>query len=615
MAASGDRVGGRAALKLLFRAGPGLGAGALLWSVAGALIPPAVVVALGAVVGAVPGAIAGGLSSAAGGHLVLALVVAAVVYAASLILDPVGDALGTAVSSRITSQLQGRLLRAVSDPVGVGHLEDPDTLNRLARAEGSLTGMFPGDAPLAWVTGVAGRSAGLVGCLVLATHLWWLGLTLAVMWIGARRIVLGSVVRQSTELRGQVTEMRRAWYLVGVGAKARDAKEVRVFGLADFLARRFRREYSAAMAAGHGGMRSLHRRAAFAFLGVLAVMVVAVTVLGVQTAHHSIDLHTLAVQLPMIAVTMSLGTVSFDDITTVWALSAIPDVDRLESEMATAGLSGHHPAVGLPRESITFSGVRFRYPEGHREVLTGLDLELRAGTATAIVGVNGAGKSTLVSLISRLRDPSGGRITVDGLDLADLDAAAWQRQVALLSQDPVRFPTTARNNIAYGAIEHLDDNDGIAECAEQSGFAEIAATLPDGLDSLLVRELPGGVDLSGGGWQRLALARALFATRHGARVLILDEPTAALDVRAEARFYAQFLDITKGLTTVVISHRFATVRQADNICLLDGGVIAERGTHDGLLALDGGYARMYRVQAARFAGSGSAAAGSGRRRS
>jgi ATP-binding cassette subfamily B protein len=233
-------------------------------------------------------------------------------------------------------------------------------------------------------------------------------------------------------------------------------------------------------------------------------------------------------------------------------------------------------------------------------VLDGLDLELVAGTSTALVGVNGAGKSTLVSLLSRLRDPSAGRIVVDGVDLREFAPTSWQRTVALMPQDPVRYPVSAYDNIAFGALEHRDDRAGVEECAARSGFADVVATLPDGWSTLLARELPGGVELSGGQWQRLALARALFATRHGARLLVLDEPTAALDAHSEARFYTGFLDLSHGLTTLLISHRFATVRRADVICVLDGGRITERGSHDELLAAAGTYAETYRLQAARF---------------
>jgi ATP-binding cassette subfamily B protein len=267
----------------------------------------------------------------------------------------------------------------------------------------------------------------------------------------------------------------------------------------------------------------------------------------------------------------------------------------------------------LPRQSVRFEGVRFHYGgtgSGDSDeaavvtapdVLAGVDLELRAGTSTALVGVNGAGKSTLVSLLARLRDPTEGLITVDGVDVREFPPARWQRKIALMPQDPVRYPLSAYDNVAFGAIEHADDRDGVQRAARLAGFASVVEDLPYGWDTVLARELPNGAELSGGQWQRLALARALFATFHGARILILDEPTAALDVRAEARFYGRFHEITAGLTTLVISHRFATVRRASRICVLDGGVITESGSHDELVAAGGAYATMYRLQAARFA--------------
>jgi len=258
------------------------------------------------------------------------------------------------------------------------------------------------------------------------------------------------------------------------------------------------------------------------------------------------------------------------------------------------------PGTSAPRESVRFTGVAFRYPGTALDVLAGVDVELPAATSTALVGVNGAGKSTLVSLLARLRDPTEGTILVDGTDIRDLDPASWQRTVALMPQSPVRYPVSVYDNVAFGALEHRDDRAGVERAAGKAGLTAVVADLPNGWDTLLARELPGGVELSGGQWQRLALARALFATAHGARVLVLDEPTAALDVRAEARFYERFHEITAGLTTLVISHRFATVRRAQQICVLDGGVITERGSHEELVSLGGTYARMYEVQAARF---------------
>jgi ATP-binding cassette subfamily B protein len=598
---------GRQSWRLLWTSSKPLSVAVLAWAAATALIGPLVIGALGFVVGAIPNAIADGMSSAAGHRLILALVVAGLLYAASLVLDPIGGALGTAAGQRITGQLQARLLRAVTAPSSTVHLEDQDTLDRLAAAEGSLTGFFPGNAPVTWVGAVANRVSGVLGCVVIAVFFWWLGLLLLVMWFVVRRVILRSVLRQTIDMRGQTLEMRRAWYYTGVGSKARDAKEIRVFGLADFFAGRYARHYAEAIRAGQAGMRGLHTRAAACFAFVVGANALAIWIIADAARTHEIGLRTMAIALPMLAITMSAGNVTVDDITLAWTLHSLPDAERLEadlrppSELDGSADQDRADPGDAPRTAVRFEGVRFRYPSGKADVLSAVDLELAAGTSTALVGVNGAGKSTLVSLLARLRDPGGGRITVDGRDIRELDPVRWQRKIALMPQDPVRYPLSAYDNVAFGALEHADDRAGVERAAELSGFTAVMAGLPQGWDTVLARELPGGAELSGGQWQRLALARALFATFHGAKILVLDEPTAALDVRAEASFYERFHEITEGLTTLVISHRFGTVRRADRIYVLDGGVITEGGSHEELVAKNGTYATMYQVQAARFA--------------
>ena len=625
---SGSKLSGRQSWRLLWESSRALSLAVLAWAAADALDGPLVVAALGVVVGLIPNAVAHGMASADGHRLIGALIIAALLYAFSLVLDPIGGALSTVAHQRITDRLQARLLRAVTAPATVAHLEDQDTLNRLASAEGSLTGFFPGDAPVTWVGSVAGRLSGVIGSAVIAAYFWWLGLLLLAMWLIVRRVMLRAVLRQAIDVRGQTTEMRRAWYLTGVGSKARDAKEVRVFGLAKFLADRYTRQYTEAIGVGLVGLRALHERAAACFAVVLAGYALALYVIAEAARTHQIGLRALAILLPMLAITAAVGSVSYDDVALAQSMFGLPDADRLEQDLlppppAAASPTALTPSdsdsdldVGeLPRDGVRFEDVRFHYGLGGdgggdgggagaskaADVLAGVDLELRAGTSTALVGVNGAGKSTLVSLLARLRDPTGGRITVDGADVRQFDPARWQRKIALMPQDPVRYPLSAYDNVAFGALEHAGDREGVQRAAQLSGFASVVDELPCRWDTVLARELPNGAELSGGQWQRLALARALFATFHGARILVLDEPTAALDVRAEARFYEQFHEITAGLTTLVISHRFATVRRASRIYVLDGGVITESGSHDELVAAGGTYAKMYRLQAARFA--------------
>ena len=599
---SGDRISGRQSWRLLWESSKPLSFAVLAWAAADALDGPLVIGALGFVVGSIPDAVKDGMSSHAGHRLIAALVIAALLYTASLVLDPIESALSTAARQQITGQLQARLLRAVTAPATVAHLEDADTLNRLANAEGSLTGFFPGDAPVTWAGSLGNRLSGVFGCAVIAAYFWWLGLLLSVMWLAVRKVLLKSVLKQAIDVRGRTTEMRRAWYFTGVGSKAQDAKELRVFGLARFVSGRYARHFTEAIRAAHAGLRGLHRRAGACFLVVAGGYALAIYTITDAARTGHIGLSSLSITLPMLAITSAVGTVSYDDITLAWTLAGLPDADRLERDlMPQSELDGGKDQGAAPRDSVRFEGVKFRYPTSASDVLAGVDLELRAGTSTALVGVNGAGKSTMVSLLARLRDPTAGRITVDGADMRDLDPARWQRAIALMPQDPVRYPLTAYENVAFGALEHADDRDGVARAARMAGFSSVVDELPDKWDTVLARELPGGAELSGGQWQRLALARALFATFHGARILVLDEPTAALDVRAEARFYERFHEITQGLTTLVISHRFATVRRASQICVLDGGVITEHGSHDDLVAAGGTYATMYQIQAARFA--------------
>ena len=242
----------------------------------------------------------------------------------------------------------------------------------------------------------------------------------------------------------------------------------------------------------------------------------------------------------------------------------------------------------------------FRYPGADRDVFEGLDLVLPAGRSTAVVGINGAGKTTLVKLLARLHDPVAGRILVDGVDLARLRPAQWQRQVAVVFQDFAHYPLSFAENIGLGAPGFADDAEGLTAAAARAGALGTLTSLENGWQTVLSRHYQGGVDLSGGQWQRIALARALFAVRHGARILVLDEPTAWLDARGEADFFDRFLDITAGTTTVIISHRFSTVRRADHICVLDGGRVLEEGSHESLLAAGNRYAQLFGLQAARF---------------
>jgi ATP-binding cassette, subfamily B, bacterial len=298
----------------------------------------------------------------------------------------------------------------------------------------------------------------------------------------------------------------------------------------------------------------------------------------------------------------SLGSLEGD----VWIDNGavpMPSVLALERELVTVRtLESNTERIHVTRR-IRFSSVTFAYPRTSRPILDGLDLDIRAGESLAIVGPNGTGKTTLLKLLLRLYEPTSGEILVDGTPLAALDLSAWRRAIAVIFQDFVRFELTARENIGFGSVALMESSRAdvaLQRAAERAGVLDLIQSLPAGFDTTLSRRFAGGVDLSGGQWQRVALARALFAIESGANVLVLDEPTAHLDVRAEIELFDRFLELTAGLTTIIVSHRFSTVRRADRIVVVDGGRIVEQGNHAELLEYGGQYARMFRVQSATF---------------
>jgi ATP-binding cassette subfamily B protein len=587
------------ALRLLAEASPLLLVAAVIFVVAESVLPPFTLIVIGHVTGDIPGAVTHGLGSTDGHRLDGALVVAGIAYALYLLRGPAEDMLATTSRARLTALMQRRLVRAVTAPAGIGHLEDPEVLDRLARAGGELSSDRPADAPMTTLSMVGDRLSGLLACLVIGTYHWWLAVVLIVVWLGVRRPLRQLVLSRVLMFRRATSTLRRSWYLFSLAGRAPQAKEVRTFGLADWLIEGYRGSYLAAMAESWAQQRALTRRVLLLCLPVLGAYVLVAGSLGWSAYHHTIDLRTLAVMLPMLPATMNVGSISLNDYKIEAMLSALPDLDSLTAELREqTSLTG--AADRPPGGAIRFEQVSFRYPEGERDVLGGLDLELAEGHSLALVGVNGAGKTTLVSLLARMRDPTGGRITVGGVPLTDLPAGLWQRRVAVVYQDFTRLPLTARENITMNLDGVPDDVAAIEEAVRRSGSTEVIDGLPDGLDTILSPQYSGGQDLSGGQWQRLALARALYAVERGARVLVLDEPTAQLDVRAEAAFYDRFLTITAGVTSVVISHRFSTVRRADRIAVLDGGQITELGSHDELLETGGTYARMFNQQAARF---------------
>ncbi len=597
----GEEAGYGAAVRALWETSRPLSLVVALYTLASSTLPVLVLIAAGRLVGDIPGAAQDGLDSPAGHRMIAALALTGAAYALAVLLGPVQSTLSAIVKWRLVYRTQDRLIAAVSAPAGVGHLEDATVLDDLALAQGRLLNQWTADAPMTLALVISNRASGLLACAVLASWRWWLGLAMALMWLVVRRPQLRLIKEQAAMYVGSSDALRRAWYLQRLAAAPAVAKESRVFGLGNWLVDRYRSQWLLGMSAPWAVLRRLDRTVLAQFVLVLAVFAAACGYLGYAAYHRELGLGTLAVMLPMLAATTTFGDISWDDVALASMLAGLPKARRLLSTLGPgeADPRGSLPASGLPVREVRFERVRFRYPSSEHPVFDDLDLAIPAGQSTAIVGVNGAGKTTLVKLLARLHDPTSGRILIDGVQLAELDPSSWQRQVAVVFQDFVHYPLTLRENIAWGAPEHLDDADGLEACARRAG-----APLEIGRDTVLSRSYEGGVELSGGQWQRIALARALFAVRHGAKVLVLDEPTAWLDARGEADFFERFLELTAGTTSVIISHRFSTVRRADHICVLDAGKVLEQGDHESLLAAGNRYAELFRLQAERYEAAG-----------
>jgi ATP-binding cassette, subfamily B, bacterial len=272
-------------------------------------------------------------------------------------------------------------------------------------------------------------------------------------------------------------------------------------------------------------------------------------------------------------------------------------VDFFAVEPSIASKPGALPAPRPIREGFAFENVSFTYPGNSRLVLDGLNFRLERGERVALIGENGQGKTTIVKLLTRLYDPTAGRILLDGVDLREYDIEDLCQQIGVIFQDFMRYEMTAAENIAVGRIEIEASRESIELAARKSRASEVVDRLPKRYEQLLGRRFEGGVDLSGGEWQKVALARAYL---RDAQVLVLDEPTAALDARSEYDVFQRFSELTEGKMALLISHRFSTVRMADEILVLENGKIAERGDHNQLMALGGRYNEMFELQAASY---------------
>jgi ATP-binding cassette, subfamily B, bacterial len=608
-----DRV---ALLRHLRLAGDGLLVTLLAVNVLLAALPVAFVVATSVLVGQVPAAVAGGAGSPGWDALVRTFLLACGAFAGQVLLTPVQTMLGELMTLRIDGWMQEQLIGTSLRSTGIAPLEDPEALDALDEVGRYFSERMhtPGSA-CAGMLALVARYGRLLGFVVLVgTVASWpaavaLGVAVMVFRQGQRGGLRVFARIYSTDVGAA---NRRATYLRAVASGPQHAKELRVFGLAGWFADRY-----VAVSVDAAARVSAERRRVFfrpylaysAFGLVVTAWVYATT--GTAAARGEIGLTGLALVLQATTAAVLLGaqypeadlqtSLGIRTLSRLTAFAEAVDEAERRAPVTVRGNAGIDTMAGRPRETLRLEGVGFAYPASDRLVLDGLDLALPAGRCTAVVGVNGAGKTTLVKLLTRLYEPTDGRITCDGTDLRDVPPDVWRRQVSVVFQDFVRYELSAADNIAFGAVHAPRNDDAVREAARRAGVLDALAELPDGLDTVLSRNYEGGTDLSGGQWQRVAIARSLYAVHHGATVLILDEPTSALDVRGEAEFFDAFVELTRGVTSVLISHRFSSVRRADAIVVVDGGRVVERGTHEELMAVDGHYRRLFRLQAERFA--------------
>ena len=570
------------------------------------VLPAVFVIAMGVLVGAV-----GRLSTVAQGGDSLAGPLAFVggVFVLLQVLTPVHEAVSANLGDRTAAWLYDRLTEACVRPPGIGHLEDPTLTGDLTVARDFDAGMTgpPLNLSVGFIAnGLVELVGGFACAVVLFAYAWWAPIVLGGAWLATHWLLRESAIwrdRNTGEVRAA---QRDADYAFRLAVDPAPAKELRLFGLADWTIDRFVTRRTRLHALQYEATRLREKPVLWSLLLVIGANVGVFWSIASAAADGNLSL-AQAVVFAQSAVGTSM--IAFGGLN--WALDGaaapVGAVLRLEAAMAPAGAlaSGSRPAAppafaasktnvgaqaGMPVREIRFRDLTFAYPTGS-PVLDRFDLSIPAGSSLAIVGQNGAGKTTLAKLLCRLYDPQSGAIEIDGVDLRSFAVESWRARVTAVFQDFTRFELPLRDNVAPAGAP----DDVVRRALASAGAAELAS-----LDTVLARGYDGGTDLSGGQWQRVALARAMCAVELGAGVVLLDEPTAQLDVRGEAEIFDRILAATRQCTTILISHRFSTVRHADRICVLEKGRVIELGTHDELMATGGRYRTMFDLQAQRF---------------
>ena len=595
-------------LKALRAAGPTLIVAISAVLLITSLVPTATAVAVAYLVNSVEFASASAL-------ILLPLLAFAVMTGIGHLMDAAKEPLFYLARVRIDGAHRWSLTRLTGSGPGIGTLESPQVqgLVREARADpDNWTQRTPADGALAQLDAVTAVFGMAAACLVLARYAWWL----------IPIIVVPAFLYRSLERRRNLE-----WYLqwqrgMHEGLRSEkwepaivssgEGKETRVFGLADWVVQRMqhhtRAMFEPVWALGGRQLRQQWIQ--------LPVIVLPLTLAYVLVSDGAADGRvTAAVATAVLTSAWAVFQVFIyndvrDPVGAIACLRATAELHKALADGEPSAPTAPDPAAPAPAElppvtaaagapRIRFDEVSFTYPRTERLVLDRLSLDVRPGELVGIVGLNGVGKSTLIKLLAGLYRPTGGRVSIDGADLRQLNVTAWRRRLAIVYQDFIRYHLSIADNITLGYPGEID-RAALEAAARDSGLEPVLAELPLGWDTPLSRDRTNGVELSGGQWQQVVLARALYAVRMGARVLVLDEPTAHLDVRTEFDVFQRLIAHKGDATVVLISHRLSTVRQADRIALIEHGRVTESGSHDELMALGGAYEQLFAIQAQRF---------------
>jgi ATP-binding cassette, subfamily B, bacterial len=548
------------------------------------MLPAAFAIAMGVLVGAVQ----------RGAPLAGPLAFAGAIFVVLQVLSPIHQAVSANLGDRTAAWLYDRLTEACVHPPGMGHLEDPALTSDLTVARDFDLGMTGPPLSISMdfiAAGMVEMVGGVASAVILFRYAWWAAIVLAGAWLATHWLLRESAIWRDRNTEEVRSAQRDADYAYRLAVDPPASKELRLFGLSNWTLDRFIARRTRLHQLQYAATRLRERPVIWSVLLIITANVLVFWSLASAAVAGQIGLGD-AVMYVQSAIGVSM--IAFGGFS--WALdgSAAPvaAVLRLEPAMRPAGAlrSGNRPADGTSAREIRLRDVTFAYPGG-APVLEHFDLTIPAGSSLAIVGQNGAGKTTIAKLLCRLYDPQSGAIEIGGVDIREFDLALWRSRVAAVFQDFIRLELSLRDNVApRGAPD-----DVIRTALASAGASNLAA-----LDTVLARGYDGGTELSGGQWQRIALSRALASVMLGADVVLLDEPTAQLDVRGEAEIFDRLLAATRHCTTILISHRFSTVRHADRICVLEHGRVIELGTHDELMTVGGRYRTMFDLQAQRF---------------